>query len=128
MSRILKRGEIYRIKFPYTFDRRYPKGKLKYALILQSGEYFKNYSTTAILLFTSNDEADGLKHTVRIEKGTTDLPETSYIDCSQPYTLKKNVFDDQRVKFFGNISPEKLDEVDSRLFFGLCMDVQNEEN
>lgn len=92
MKTELKRGEIYKIMFPFTFDRRYSTGKLKYALVLQSGDYFQNYSTTVILLLTSNSEADGLDHVVKIDKGTTDLPKTSYIDCSQPYTIKKSIF------------------------------------
>ncbi|MDE3838648.1 hypothetical protein C0966_04495 [Bacillus methanolicus] len=124
----LIRGEIYRIMFPYTFDKNYPNGKLKYTLILQSGDYFKEYSTTVVLLITSNEEAKGLKHVVEIEKGTTDLPETSYIDCSQPYTIKKNIFFDRRVLFMGTLSPEKMDEVDEKLYLGLCMGTQNDSN
>lgn len=119
--REVKRGEIYKIKFPYTFDKKYPNGKLKYVLVIQSGEYFKNYSTTVVLVITSNDEAKGLSHVVEIEKGTTDLPETSYIDCSQPFTVAKKLFYHPKVKFMGNLSPEKMTEVDEALYLSLCI-------
>ena len=36
----LQRGEIYFIKFPYTFDPNYPNGKNKFVLVLQEGNYF----------------------------------------------------------------------------------------
>jgi len=53
----LLRGEIYFIKFPYTFDRRYPDGKSKFVLVLQEGEYFKDYDTVEVLLITSDAES-----------------------------------------------------------------------
>jgi len=36
-----KRGEIYYINFPYTFDVNFPKGKKKFVVILQEGAIFK---------------------------------------------------------------------------------------
>ncbi|HBW38465.1 MAG: hypothetical protein VR66_22555 [Peptococcaceae bacterium BRH_c23] len=39
----LLRGEVYFVKFSYTFDRRYPEGKSKFVLVLQEGDYFKEY-------------------------------------------------------------------------------------
>ena len=32
-----KRGEIYYIHFPYTFDVNYTKGKKKFVVVLQEG-------------------------------------------------------------------------------------------
>jgi len=37
----LKRGEIYYIHFPYTFDVNFPKGKKKFVVILQEGAILK---------------------------------------------------------------------------------------
>lgn len=55
--RDLKRGEIYFIKFPYTFDNNiYPDGKPKFVLVLQECDYFKNYDTVEVLLLTSEKE------------------------------------------------------------------------
>ncbi len=90
-------------------------------MILQSGDYFKDYSATTVLLITSNEEGKDLDHVVEIEKGTTKLWETSYIDCSQPYTSLKKIFDDQRVTCMGKLSPEKMNEVDEGLYIGLNM-------
>lgn len=117
----LERGEIYRVWFPYTFDPRHPKGKVKFVLILQSGEYFKEYTTTTVLLITANNEGKDLDHVVTIEKGTTNLWETSYIECSQPYTILKQTFNDRRVKCFGKLTVEKMNEVDEALYIGLNM-------
>ncbi|WP_226086125.1 type II toxin-antitoxin system PemK/MazF family toxin [Mesobacillus sp. S13] len=125
--RELHRGEIYRIMFPYTFDGRYPNGKLKYVVVLQSGEYFDEYSTTVVLLITSNDEGSELDHVVEIEQGTTDLPETSYIECSQPYTIKKEIFFDSRVKHMGSLSASKMNEIDEAIYLGLCMGQQEQD-
>ncbi|MFK4997335.1 type II toxin-antitoxin system PemK/MazF family toxin [Bacillus sp. N9] len=112
---------MYKILFPFTFDPRYPRGKVKFVLILQSGEYFKDYSTTTVLLITSNDEGEKLDHVVGIEEGTTDLWKTSFIECSQPYTLLKEVFYDDRVKCMGKLSSEKMNDVDEALYIGLNM-------
>lgn len=125
--RELQRGEIYRVMFPYTFDRRFPNGKLKYVVILQSGEYFSEYSTTVVLLITSNDEGSELDHVVEIEKGSTSLPEISYIECSQPYTIKKEIFYDSRVKYMGCLTSDKLDEIDEATYLGLCMGQQEQK-
>ncbi|WP_226677096.1 type II toxin-antitoxin system PemK/MazF family toxin [Rossellomorea aquimaris] len=123
----LERGQIYGIRFPYTFDPRYPNGKFKYVLVLQGGEYFRGYSTTSVLLISSNVEGEDQDHVVEIEKGSTDLPETSFIECSQPYTLLKSLFYGNSVRYKGHLDPGKMDEVDEALYIGLAMGQQHEE-
>ncbi len=120
------RGEIYYIKFPYTFDEKYPKGKSKFVLVLQEGEYFTNYDTIAVLLIASDGDPDLFPTDVEIPKGTTRLNHTSYIQCAQSYTIRKILFDHADVWCAGKLSSEKMDEVDSALFIGLCMDKQND--
>lgn len=122
--RELQRGEIYGANFPYTFDRRFPHGKFKFVVVLQSGEYFSEYNATVVLLLTSNVEGKDLNHVVEIPKGTTLLPETSYVECSQPFTIKKEIFYDSRVKFKGKLSFKKLEEIDD---LGLCMGQQGQD-
>ena len=120
-DKVFRRGEIYKILFPYTFDPKYPKGKVKFVLILQGGEYFKEYTTVSTLLISSGGNGKLLDHVITIEKGTTDLRETSYIECSQPSTLLKQIFYDKRVACMGKLSPEKMAEVDEALYVGLGM-------
>ena len=117
----LKRGEIYQIIFPYTFDKRYPNGKEKFVLILQEGEYFNKFSTVTILLLSTNGEAESLDYVVTVEKGTTDLWKKSYVDCSQPYTILKELFVESKIKSFGRLTEEKMNEIDSALYIGLSM-------
>lgn len=83
----LKRGEIYFITFPYTFDKRYPNGKSKFVLVLQEGDYFKKYDTVEILLITSEKQykpRENYVTDVPIAIGTSKLKEKSWICCSQP--------------------------------------------
>lgn len=124
----LKRGEIYYINFPYTLDRRYPNGKSKHVLVLQEGEYFKHYDTVVVVLITSVDEGKEYYSTtdVEIPKGTAKFYKTSYILCSQPYTVPKVLFKGRRL--FDVISPQILDEVDEALYFGLSMGSQSEDS
>lgn len=61
-----------------------------------------------------------------IEKGTTKLNEESYIVCAQPYTILKSLFYQMGVWCAGKLTPEVLDEVDERLYIGLCMGLQND--
>ncbi|TKH44219.1 hypothetical protein C1I60_12880 [Paenibacillus terrae] len=120
----LFRGDIYHIKFPYTFDSRYPDGKNKFVLVLQSGEYFEKYNTVSILLITSDDSEKNYETTVTIKQGTTRLRKESYVVCAQPYTVKKSLFDGNGYR--GRLDSSVLDEVDEKLYIGLCMDSQNE--
>lgn len=116
----LNRGEIWRIKFPYTADLRYPSGKDKYVLILQSGDYFKSYDTVAVLVIDKDDgSSDSYVTNVSIEVGETRLPVRSIIGCSQPYPIKKSLFENGLCK--GRLSPEKMKQVDEAIFFGLCI-------
>ncbi len=124
----LQRGEIYFIKFPYTFDPNYPNGKNKFVLVLQEGNYFSKYDTVEILLITSDKEykhKDEYFTDVEIEVGTTKLHEKSWVLCSQPYPIRKSLFE-QKECWVGKLSPEKMDEIDDALYEGLCMGLQNE--
>ena len=122
----LKRGEIYYITFPHTYDKRYKNGKSKFVLVLQEGEYFKKYDTVEILLITSDDDSKDYDTNVTIEQGTTKLKEESYIVCAQPYPVKKELFAKDGVWCAGQLTPEKMDEVDEALYLGLCMGLQHE--
>ncbi|KRT92240.1 MULTISPECIES: type II toxin-antitoxin system PemK/MazF family toxin [Bacillus subtilis group] len=124
---ILQRGEIYYINFPYTFDPNYPNGKPKFVLVLQEGEYFKEYDTVTVLLITSDSSAEYYDTNVTIELGTTQLKEKSYILCSQPYTIRKSLFTAKGVWSAGQLRPEIMDEVDEALYLGLCMGQQHED-
>ena len=121
-----KRGEIYYIHFPYTFDVNYPRGKKKFVVVLQEGSIFKAYDSVAVLLITSDDDSNDYETNVTIESGTTKLTKESYVVCAQPYTILKSIFESENVWCAGQLSPEKLDEVDAKLYIGLCMGVQNE--
>ena len=121
-----KRGEIYYIHFPYTFDVNYPGGKKKFVLILQEGSIFKAFDSVAVLLITSDEDSRDYETNVTIEAGTTRLSRESYVICAQPYTILKSLFEKDGVWCAGQISTEKLDEVDAKLYIGLCMGLQNE--
>jgi len=119
------RGEIYYIHFPYTFDVNFPKGKKKFVVILQEGTIFEKYDSVAVLLITSDEDSKEYETNVTIELGTTRLTKESYVVCAQPYTLLKKVFETPEVWCAGKLSPEKLDEIDAKLYIGLCMGMQN---
>ena len=74
-----KRGEIYYIHFPYTFDVHYPKGKNKFVVILQEGAIFKAYDAVTVLLVTSDEESKDFETNVTIELGITN----SFVSCSK---------------------------------------------
>ena len=120
-----KRGEIYYIHFPYTFDVNYPRGKRKFVVVLQEGTIFKAYDSVAVLLITSDEDSKDYETNVTIELGMTKLTKESYVVCAQPYTILKSVFETEGVWCAGQLSPEKLDEIDAKLYIGLCMGLQN---
>lgn len=121
-----ERGEIYYIHFPYTFDINYPRGRKKFVVVLQEGAIFKAYDSVAVLLITSDEDSKDYETNVTIKLGSTKLTKESYIVCAQPYTILKSVFEADGVWCAGKLSPEKLDEIDARLYIGLCMGLQNE--
>ncbi|MCL2087741.1 MAG: type II toxin-antitoxin system PemK/MazF family toxin [Oscillospiraceae bacterium] len=120
------RGEIYYIHFPYTFDVNFPKGKKKFVVILQEGAIFEKYDSVAVLLITSDEDCKEYETNVTIELGSTKLTKESYVVCAQPYTLLKKIFEFKDVWCAGQLSSEKLDEIDEKLYIGLCMGTQNE--
>lgn len=124
----LKRGEIYYITFPYTFDPKYPNGKSKFVLVLQEGGYFAKFDTVEILLITSNTECQNEKYITNVEipRGETKLAKRSWVLCSQPYPIKKDLFEQKGVWCAGQLSPEILDEIDTAIYEGLCMGLQHE--
>ncbi|MCL2753597.1 MAG: type II toxin-antitoxin system PemK/MazF family toxin [Defluviitaleaceae bacterium] len=117
------RGDIYLISFPQTFDPKHLGGKKKYVVVLQEGANYDKYDTIAVLLLTSNPACKNYHTVVTIELGSTKLLKESYIQCSQPYTIKKSWL--SGAGHFGQLSVEKLDEVDEKLYIGLCMGIQN---
>ena len=125
----LKRGEIYYITFPYTFDPNYPNGKSKFVLVLQEGDYFSKYNTVEILLITSDKQykpREKYATDVEIPAGSTKLKEKSWVLCAQPYPIKKDLFDGRGVWCAGTLSSEKMDEIDEALYIGLCMGLQHD--
>jgi len=125
----LKRGEIYRILFPYTLDKNYPNGKLKYVLVLQEGKYFKRFNTIEILLITSDKEHISREENVtdiEIPRGMTDLELKSWVVCGQQYPVRKTLFEHKKVKFAGVLSSEIMEEIDEALYIALCMKLKQE--
>ncbi|MDR1588785.1 MAG: type II toxin-antitoxin system PemK/MazF family toxin [Oscillospiraceae bacterium] len=121
-----KRGEIYYVQFPYTFDVNFPRGKKKFVVILQEGAIFRQYDSVAVLLVTSDEESKDYETNVTIKVGDTRLARESYVVCAQPYTILKSLFAADGVWCAGQLSAEKLDEIDEKLYIGLCMGLQNE--
>lgn len=124
----LKRGEIYYITFPYTFDPRYPNGKGKFVLVLQEGEYFSRFDTVEILLVTSNARCNNQRYVTNVEipQGETKLNKRSWVVCSQPYPVAKSLFEADGVWCAGTLKPDTLDDIDAALYEGLCMGLQHE--
>ena len=120
-----KRGEIYYINFPYTFDVNFPKGKKKFVVILQEGTIFQLYDAVTVLLITTDSDSEQYDTNVTIDTGTTKLTQKSYVICAQPYTILKILFEEQGVWCAGQLSASKLDEIDECLYIGLCMGLQN---
>lgn len=125
----LKRGEIYYLTFPYTLDPKYPNGKAKFVLVLQEGDYFAKYNTVEILLITSDKQykpREKYATDIEIEIGTTRLKEKSWVLCAQPYPIEKKLFESNGVWCAGQLSSDKMDEIDEALYIGLCMGLQHE--
>ena len=61
-----KRGGIYYIHFPYTFDVNYPRGKKKFVVVLQEGAIFKAYDSVAVLLITSDEDSKSKRIGLRV--------------------------------------------------------------
>ena len=122
-----ERGQIYYIHFPYTFDVNFPKGKKKFVVILQEGAIFEHYDAVTVLLVTSDPESKDFETNVTIEVGSTGLDRESYVVCAQPYTILKSLFTQKGVWCAGKLSPEVLDEIDERLYIGLCMGLQDND-
>jgi mRNA-degrading endonuclease toxin of MazEF toxin-antitoxin module len=121
-----KRGEIYYIEFPYTFDVNFPRGKKKFVVVLQEGAIFAKYDAVTVLLITSDEDSEQYDTNVTIEAGTTKLDKKSFVVCAQPYTILKSLFSVPGVWCAGQLSAAKLDEIDECLHIGLCMGLQNE--
>jgi mRNA-degrading endonuclease toxin of MazEF toxin-antitoxin module len=122
----LFRGDVHYINFPHTFDKKFPNGKSKFVLVLQEGEYFKNYDTVTVLLITTDHETKDYDTNVTIEIGTTKLKDESYIICAQPYTIKKSLFEEKGAWSAGSLLPKVMDAVDESMYLGLCMGYHNE--
>ena len=120
-----ERGQIYYIHFPYTFDVNFPRGKEKFVVILQEGAIFEHYDAVTVLLITSDPDSKNFETNVTIKAGMTMLDRESYVICAQPYTILKSLFKQNGVWCAGKLSPEVLDEIDERLYIGLCMGLQN---
>ena len=120
-----KRGEIYYINFPYTFDINFPKGKKKFVVVLQEGAIFKAYDSVVVLLITSDADSKDYETNVTIDAGTTKLTKESYVVCAQPYTILKSLFKDTGSWCAGQLTASKLDEIDECLYIGLSMGIQN---
>ena len=87
----IRRGEIYYITFPYTFDSKFPNGKKKFVVVLQEGEEFSDRNTVAVLLTTSDPTEKDYDMSVTIEKGTTKLDRVKRISCARsPIQLRRN--------------------------------------
>ena len=95
---------------------------------MQEGAIFDAWDSVVVLLITSDADSSDYETNVVIENGTTKLTQESYILCAQPYTILKSLFEAPQVWCAGQLSTEKLDEIDSKLYIGLCMDVQNNES
>jgi len=121
-----KRGEIYYINFPYTFDVNFPKGKKKFVVILQEGAIFKSYDSVVVLLITSDVDSKDYETNVTIDANSTKLTKESYVVCAQSYTILKSVFSEDDVWCAGQLPASKLDEIDECLYIGLCMGIQND--
>ena len=123
-----ERGQVYYIHFPYTFDISYPKGKNKFVVVLQEGAIFRNYDAATVLLITSDPESKDFETNVTIQSGTTKLERESYVICAQPYTILKALFEQKGVWCAGKLSADVLNEIDEKLYIGLCMGLQNEND
>lgn len=123
-----KRGDVYYITFPYTFDPKYPNGKGKFVLVLQEGDYFSKFDTVEILLITSDPDCNNQRYITNVEipQGETRLNRRSWVLCSQPYPIKKALFEQRGSWCAGSLSLETLDEIDTALYEGLCMGLQHE--
>ena len=77
---------------------------------------------------TSDPESKDFETNVTIEEGTTGLDRESYVICAQPYTILKSLFNQRGVWCAGKLSPKVLDEIDERLYIGLCMGLQDSDN
>ena len=95
-------------------------------VVLQEGAIFKDYDAVTVLLITSDPESKDFDTNVTIELGTTKLDQESYIICAQPYTILKSLFEQNGVWCAGKLSKEVLDDVDTRLYMGLCMGIQDD--
>jgi mRNA-degrading endonuclease toxin of MazEF toxin-antitoxin module len=125
----LHRGDIYRVKIKMFFDKYISKGKYKYVLVLQEGEYFSSFPSVQVLLITSDkgDKShDEYNTDVEIEIGSTNLPLKSWALCAQLYPLKKSIFEEDDVIYAGQLSPEKMIEIDEAIYDGICMNLENE--
>ena len=58
--------------------------------------------------------------------GTTKLKEKSWVLCSQPYPIKKSLFEQNDAWCAVSLSVEKMDEIDEATHIGLCMGLQHE--
>lgn len=123
----IKRGEIYYINFPQTFDPNFRNGKNKFVVVLQEGEEYDNRDTVVVLLTTSESKVKDSDSNVTIETGTTKLDRETYILCSQPYTIEKKHFYKKSAWCAGQLNSAVLDEIDEALYIGLCMGLQNED-
>lgn len=121
-----ERGQIYYVHFPYTFDVNFPKGKKKFVVVLQEGSIFKDYDAVTVLLITSDPESKDFETNVTIKLGSTKLDKESYIVCAQPYTILKSLFEQEGSWFAGKLDKKVLDDIDTRLYIGLCMGIQDE--
>lgn len=89
---------------------------------------FAMFDTVEILLITSDTNCQNEKYITNVEipDGETKLSKRSWVLCSQPYPIKKELFHQKGVWCAGQLSPEILDEIDTAIYEGLCMGLQHE--
>lgn len=92
----LRRGDVYKVNFPYVFDRTRRPPIVKHVMLLQEGELFENGNTLAVVeVVTTTSRPPKMQYPtdVFISNLVTKRVD-SWIQCGQVYTLARSVIEE----------------------------------
>jgi len=124
----VKRGEIYWVQFDPVKGS--DQGGLRPGLVVQQDVGNRHSPNTVIAAITSTIPPHPYPFVVEIEPTESGLPNKSAINCAQIATIQKDGAGSRlrpprgeaKVLAIGQLSPEKMDEVDAALCYNLGLD------
>jgi len=124
---MVRRGEIYWVEFDPVKGNE--QSSLRPALVVQNDTGNRFSPTTVVAAITSRVSSQPYPFVVTIQPAESGLPVPSAVNCAQLATIQQSGAEsrlrpprgESEVRAIGQLSPERLAEVDQALRFNLAL-------